>query len=83
MPEWRDQLVLESRCGRAVVTKDYKYTRYAQSPRNPEQLFAFEHRPWECRDLSLEPEHADMLDEYRVRYEQWMEAHSHPALPRH
>jgi arylsulfatase A-like enzyme len=83
VPEWRDQLVLECRHGRAVVTKDYKYTRYAESPKNPEQLFAFEHRPCECRDLSLEPEYAELLDEYRAKYEQWMKAHSQPALPRH
>ncbi len=70
--DWRDQVVVESRAGRMVRTKRFKYVVY-QSGRNREQLTDLENDPGEMNNLAADPKYRQVLQEHRRRLREWIE----------
>lgn len=68
---WRDQLVVESGVGQAIVTARYKYATYRDSKEHPEQLLDLEKDPGEMVNLVNDPKCKAVLDDHRSRLEQW------------
>jgi len=70
--DWHDYVVTQGRSpeGRMVRTPQYKYVVY-QRGRDREQLFDLEADPGEMVDLSVDADHADVLDEHRELLLEW------------
>jgi choline-sulfatase len=56
--------------GRMIRTDRYKYACYRESE-HPETLFDLRQDPGEMHNLAYDPEHQDLLKEYRSKLAAW------------
>ena len=64
---------------RAVKDDRYKLIEYCVRGRRTTQLFDLEEDPWELRDLSADPNHAETLDELRYELSGWRDRTDDPG----
>ncbi len=72
---WRTEHVVESNEGLMLRYEKYKYTSYAQSPKNPEQLFDYESDPGEMINLAKSPDFTDIMKKCRKSLATWQANH--------
>jgi len=68
---WRDEVAVESRAGRMLRTRRYKYVIYA-SGTHREQLTDLTKDPGEMNNLAEDPHYRDVLNEHRRRLFRWV-----------
>ncbi|MHC4177113.1 MAG: sulfatase/phosphatase domain-containing protein, partial [Planctomycetota bacterium] len=72
LPDWRDQVVVESKAGRMVRTARFKYVLY-QSGNHREQLVDLTADPGEMVNLAEDPKYRGVLEDHRRRLRRWVE----------
>jgi arylsulfatase A-like enzyme len=72
VPDWRSEVIVESKAGRMVRTGRFKYVVY-QSGKHREQLIDLEADPGEMLNLAENQKYRDVLEDHRRRLRRWVE----------
>ena len=65
--DWREELLVETEIGQALVTDRYKYI-LCNEGENHEQLMDLVEDPWEIRNHAHDPENEEVLEDLRARF---------------